>query len=783
MREDREKDRGKDADEDSATPAWVTVVRASSETRRTVFYAVLIAVAAAMPVFFLRGEGGAFLPPMMLSYLLALAASMLVAVTVTPVLGLWLLGNAPVQGSGATWLGRLRRGYDRIAPRLVTRTGAAFVLAAAIGVAGLGALPLLDASLRPSLRERDVLVHVEAAPGTSLPKMTEITKKAVQDLGSLPGVVNVGGQVGRAVMSDQIVNVNSGEIWVKVDPAADYDRAVASIEDTVRGYPDVSSDVLTYSEERVTDILGRSSRDIVVRVYGENEQVLDAKADEIRGLVAGVDGVARANVERPLKEPTVHVKVDLARAQAAGVKPGDVRRAAATLLGGMTVGNLFEQQKVFDVVVWGAPEIRQSERDIEQLLVDTPTGRQVPIGQVADVQIVPNPTVIRHESVATYLDVTGDVVGRDVRDVAREIDGLVKGVGFPLEHHAELLGGYEERLADRTQLIGVTLAAVIAAFLLLQAALRSWRLAILSFATLPLAVAGGLVAALLTGGTVTLGSIAGLIAVVGIAARAVVLLIRRYQDLEGTAGVPFGPELVIRGTRESFAPTLIALLATAIVLAPAAVSGSVPGMEIVQPMAVVILGGLAATALLNLLIVPILYLRFGFLPDRDTWADELLTPVAERERVEVETRAGVLHRMRIALAALPVALVVSSCGGTVADKYTIEHEPGAVETIPGTDHARVTLEERAAQRLGIKTTTIGKRGTSLVVPSSAVFVDPEGAWWVYTNPKPLVFERQKIALQRQAGGFAFFASGPPAGTRVVSVGVPELYGVEEEIGH
>jgi Cu/Ag efflux pump CusA len=773
MREEREKD--------AATPAWVTVVRGSGETRRAVLYAVLIAAAAAMPVFFLRGAGGAFLPPIVLSYLLAVAASMVVALTVTPVLGLMLLANAPLQRSGFPWLGRLRRDYDRVAPRLVTRTGAAFAMAAAIAAAGLGALSLLDTSLQPSLKERDLLVHVEAPPGTSLPRMTEITTQAVDDLAALPGVINVGGQVGRAVMSDQIVNVNSGEIWVKVDPAADYDGAVAAVEDTVRGYPDVSTDVLTYSEERVTDILGRSNQDVVVRIYGENADVLNAKADEVQALIAGVDGVAKANVEHALEEPTVHVKVDLARAQAAGVKPGDVRRAAATLLGGITVGNLFEQQKVFDVVVWGAPEIRQSERHIEQLLVDTPNGGHVRIGDVADVQVMPNPTVIRHESVATYLDVTADVAGRDVGAVTSEIDGLLQRVEFPLEHHAELLGGYEERQADRTRLIGVAVAAVIAIFLLLQAALRSWRLAILSFSTLPLALAGGVVAALLAGGTLTLGSIAGLIAVLGLAARAVVLLIRRYQDLERAEGVSFGPELVVRGTRESLEPTLMAALGTAVVLAPIA-AASVSGLEVVQPMAVVLLGGLVTTTILNLLVVPILYLRYGFLPDRDTWTDELLVPISEQRPIQTEVRTGILQRIRPAIAVLPVFLL-PACAGAVADKYTIEHEPAAVESIAGSDHAQVSLEERAAQRLAIQTTSVEKRGNSLVVPSSAVFVDPNGAWWVYTNPKPLVFERQKIALQREAGNLAYLSSGPSAGTRVVTVGVPELYGVEEAVGH
>jgi len=626
--------------EDSGAPVWLTVVHASAATRSAIFYAVLIVAAATVPFFFMRGEAGAFLPPIVLSYLLAVAASMLVALTLTPVLAMMLLSDAAPRRSVFPGLGRLRRGYDRIAPRLVRRTGAAFGVAAVVAAIGLVAMPFLDTSLRPSLKERDVLVHVEAPPGTSLPRMTEITKRAVQELGSLSGVVNVGGQVGRAVMSDQIVNVNSGEIWVKVDPVADYDATVAAIEDTVRGHREVSTDVLTYSDERVTDVLGRSDDDLVVRVYGENPDVLSAKADEVRALIAGVDGVARANVDRALEEPTVEVEVDLARAQAAGVKPGDVRRAATTLLGGITVGNLFEQQKVFDVVVWGAPEIRQSESDIEQLLIDTPSGGHVRLGAVADVRIVPNPTVIRHESVATYLDVTADVTGRDVGAVASQIDGLLEQVEFPLEHHAELLGGYEEQQADRARLIAVALAAAVAIFVLLQAAFASWRLAVLSFLALPLALVGGVVAALMAGGTFTLGSIAGLIGVLGIAARGVVLLIRHYQHLERSEGVAFGPELVVRGTRDILAPTLMSALAAAVVLAPIVVVGSVPGFEIVHPMAVVVLGGLLTTTVLTLFVVPVLYLRFGFVSDPDRWADELLSPITEQRLAPAESGAA-----------------------------------------------------------------------------------------------------------------------------------------------
>ena len=775
--------RAKNPDEEGKALAWTTVVYGSADTRRAAFYAVLISAAATIPVFFLQGEGGAFLPDIMLSYLMALVVSMVIAITLTPALGLMLLGSAPQRATGAPWLRRLHSGYDRLAPRLLPKTALAFTAAAALAVAGAVALPLLDTSMRPLLKERDVLVHMEAAPGTSLPKMTELTTQAVDDLGALPGVVNVGGQVGRAIASDQIVNVNSGEVWVKVGPDADYDRAVAAIEDTVNGYEGVSTDVLTYSEERVTDILGRSNQDLVVRVYGENGQVLDEKADEIQRLVAGVDGVAKANVERALNEPTVTVKVDLERAQAAGVKPGDVRRAAATLMGGMTVGNLFEQQKVFDVVVWGTPEIRQSEANIENLLVDTPSGGQIRVGEVADVQIVQNPTVIRHESVATYLDVTADVSGRDVAGVAGEVDELVKGVDFPLEHHAELLGGYEERIAEQTTVIGVSVAALIVIYLLMQAALRSWRLATLAFATLPLAVAGGLVAALLTGGTLTLGSIAGLIAIVGLAARAVVPLIRRYQELERSEGMGFGPELVVRGTGESLAPTMIALLGTAVLFIPVAVSGDASGLEIVQPMAVVVLGGIVATMLVNLLIVPILYAKYGLVTYGDAWADDLMEPEAKESAEPPAASSSVMQRLRLAFLAAPLALMASACGGPVADAYTIGHEPASVVTAPGSDHVKVVLEEKAAQRLAIETAAVTQQGSTLVVPSSAVFVDPEGKWWVYTNPEPLTFERQEITTIREAGGMAYLSKGPKEGTKVVTVGVPEIYGVEDAVGH
>jgi Cu/Ag efflux pump CusA len=517
-----------------------------------------------------------------------------------------------------------QRRYDRMAPRIVHRPGPAFLAAGGLVLAGLLALPFLRLSLPPSLQERDVLVHLEAASGTSLLRMREVTARAVRDLSSLPGVRDMGAHVGRAVMSDRTVNVNASDVWVNVDPSADYGATVTGIEDLVDGYPGLSHEVLTYSEEQVTEALQGTDDEVVVRVYGKDPEVLRAKADELRRDLSGIDGVAGARVELPPTEPTLEVEVDLARAQAFDVKPGDVRRAAATLLSGITVGHLFEDQKVFDVVVWGRSEIRQGERDVRDLLIDTPGGGHVRLGQVAGVRIAPNPTVIRHESVSTFVDVTADVEGRDIGAVAGDVDRAIERVEFPLEHHAELLGGFADQRAARARVFAVAVAAAIGIVLLLQAAFTSWRLALLALVTLPIAMSGGVVVVMVSGGVVTLGSIAGLIAVLGIAVRGSVVTMGRYRRLERRDGHPFGPDLVVRGTRDRLPAALTTALATGLFLLPFALGGEAAGLEIVQPMAAVVLGGLVTSTVVNLLVLPALYLRYGSLAEPDASDEDLL---------------------------------------------------------------------------------------------------------------------------------------------------------------
>ncbi len=613
------------------TPAWQLVIEATLEMRSAILFATLIVAAVLLPAFFMEGEAGAFLPEIATAYLLAIVASIVVAVSVTPALGMMLLGTGRERAESPI-AGLLRRRYDGMASRIVPKPGPAFAVFGVFAVAGLVAFPFLDRSMRPVIRERDVLVQLDAAPGTSLQRMDEITAQAVEELRSLPGIADVGAHVGRAIQSDQIVNVNSAEVWVSIDGSAGYDETIASIESVAGGLPEVSNDVLTYSEQRVTDVLGRGDDEIVVRVYGQNQQILETKAEEVRAAITGIDGIENPRVDLPPDEPTIEVEPDIARAESYGLAPGDVRRAATTLLSGLVVGNLFEEQKVFDVAVWGTPEIRESETDVQNLLIDTPRGGLVPLGEVADVRVVPNQAVIRHESVESYVDVGANVSGRDVGAVASDVERALDQVEFPIEHHAEVLGGFEDEAAARSSVIAVAVAALIVIFLLLQSAFGSWRLAALTFVTLPMALAGGVVAALITGEGLTLGSAAGLVAVLGLAVRGTIVLVRHYQRLQ-REGEELGSNLVIRGTRERLVPIAASALASAVAVFPFAVSGSAAGFEFVGPMSAVIVGGVVTSTLLTLVVTPAVYLRFGSIAEPDKSAEDLLIEVPEIDTV------------------------------------------------------------------------------------------------------------------------------------------------------
>jgi Cu/Ag efflux pump CusA len=379
----------------------------------------------------------------------------------------------------------------------------------------------------------------------------------------------------------------------------------------VDGYPGLVRDVQTYLKERIREVLTGSSDSVVIRIYGQDLHVLRDKADEVLAAMEGIEGIVDLKKELHMETPQVEVEVDLVKAQQYGLKPGDVRRAAAFLLQGEEVGDIFLGGKTYDVNVWSTPETRHSLSDIENLLIDTPSGERVRLADVADVRIGAVPNVVEREGQSRKIDVTANVKGRDLGSVAEDVERTINSIDFPLGFHAEVLGEFAEREAAQRNLLLAGSIAVIAIFFLLYTSFNNWRLATLTFFTLPWALVGGLLAAYFSNGVLSLGSLVGLLTILGIATRNGIMMISHFQHLEHEEGMPFGLDLVMRGARERIAPIMMTALTTGLALIPLAIAGDLPGHEIEHPMAIVILGGLVTSTLLNLLVVPTLYMRFG----------------------------------------------------------------------------------------------------------------------------------------------------------------------------
>ena len=587
------------------------ILEASLEVRSAIIYAVLIDVMVLLPVFFLGGVSGAFFQPLAISYALALLASMVVALTATPALCLLLLRNVPLERRESPLLRWLQRGYEGLLGRIIRSPRPAFLTVGALVVVGFSVLPFLGQSLFPTFKEKDFLMHWVTTPGTSHDEVVRITTQVSRELRTVSGIRSFGSHIGRAVQGEEISGINFAENWVSIDPAANYDTTVGAIRNVVYSYPGLYHDVQTYLNERIDEVLVGSSDQIVVRIYGPDLGVLRSKADEVRRALSQIKGTIDVHTELQVDVPHIQVEVDLAKAQQYGLKPGDVRRAAATLVAGTEVSDIHRDGKVYDVMVWGTPGTRDSLTNIRNLLLSTPNGGTVRLSDVASVSVLPTPNLIARENNSRRIDVGLNVSGRDLGAVVSDVQQRLSAIDFPLEYHAELLGEYQERQAAQQNLLLFGIAAAIGVFLLLQAALGTWRLATLAFFTLPSALVGGVLAAFVTGGMISMGSLVGFFTVFGVAARNGIMLINHCQHLEREEGEPFGLGLVLRGARERLAPILMTALAAGLALVPLVIFGNIPGQEIEYPMAIVILGGLVTSTVLNLFVVPSLYLRFG----------------------------------------------------------------------------------------------------------------------------------------------------------------------------
>ncbi len=589
------------------------IVDATVEVQSAIVYATLIAVVTLIPVFFLEGLSGAFFKPLAGAYALALLASMMVALTVTAALALIMLKDVPLEKRESPVVRWSHNLYNAILRPILKAPAVSYAAVVVLSGVGIVVALQLGQSLLPSFKERDFLMHWVTKPGTSHPEMNRITIAASKELRAIPGVRNFGAHIGQALIMDEVVGVHFGENWISVDPKVDYEETLDKIQKVVDGYPGLYRDVQTYLKERIREVLTGAHEAITIRIFGPDLTVLRKMSKELEAALKGTPGLKELHAALQVEIPQIDVEVDLEAAGKHGLKPGDVRRAAGTLVAGNEVGDIFRGGKAYDVQVWGLPNVRSSLSDIKNLLIDTPAGGHVRLADIAHVKVAATPNVIRRENMERSIDVGGNVMaGFDLGSVAKEVEARLKKVEFPLGYYPVLLGEFAERKAVQARMNTYILLSTVLVLLLLHASFRSWKLAFMAFIAFPVALAGGVISAYYFGDKIiSLGSLVGFLTVLGIAARNGIMMISHFQHLERFEGEPFGPNLVLRGARERLAPILMTALCAGLALLPLVISGDVPGQEIEYPMALVILGGLVTSTLLNLFIIPPLYLRFG----------------------------------------------------------------------------------------------------------------------------------------------------------------------------
>jgi CzcA family heavy metal efflux pump len=600
------------------------VLAASLEVRVAIFYATVINIVAVIPVMVVGGLTGAFFKPLAIAYGLAVLASMLVALTVTPALGLMLMSRARLAQKDPPLMRVLKRGYQAILTPLlgggraghrawrVTKWGLPAVAAVAI-VGSLVIYPHLGQDLFPTFKEPDFLMHFVTKPGTSVQEQDRMVANLQEQVLKVPGVTAVGSHVGQAIPGEEISGVNFSETWLTLSPNANYDRVENDLRNLADSYPGAFSDVQTYLHERIDEVLTNgTTEDMAVYIYGPDINTLASTASKLAGQMSklpGLDDVQPAPLEFI---PEADVTVNVAAAQRYGLSPGDVRRFAAVEMASEPVSTITANGQIINVAAWTTPPTRNSLADLENLQIDTPNGGRVPLKDVATITIQPTPSQVVRDNSVRMTEVDANVApGADLGAVAAEVKQLMASEKLPRGYTLSLQGEAVERQAAQQRLLWYGLAVLVTILLLLQVAFRNWRLAWLLMLTLPVALVGGVLAAWGALGTITLGALVGFFTVLGIAARNGILLIAHFRHLEREEGVPFGRDLVIRGASERLAPILMTALATALALAPLVINGNRPGQEIEYPMGVIILGGLATSTLLNLFILPVLYLAFG----------------------------------------------------------------------------------------------------------------------------------------------------------------------------
>jgi len=596
------------------------VLDATLEVRNAVVYATFVVAMVFVPVLTMSGLQGKFFAPLGVAFILANLASLLVALTVTPALCYALLSHSKPHEE-PVYLRKLKSVHRRVLEKISNRPKTIVAVALLAFIAALATLPFFGGEFLPDFREGHFVVGITMAPGTSLPEMKRLGAQISAELLKIPQIQSVEEQIGRAEGGEDTWGSHRGEMHIELKPTAgeDQEKVQDAIRETLKQFPGVESEVLTFLGDRIGETISGETAQVVVNIFGDDLDVLDDKANEVAAALNKVPGAADVQVSAPPGAPRVMIKLRPDRLTQFGFRPLEVLEAVRTAYQGDVVAQTYEGEKVFDVAVILEPSARQQPESIGDLLVSNPQGVRMPLKQLADVYLTTGRYAILHDGARRRQTITCNPAGRDVAsfvaDAQKQIDSQVK---FPAGVYAEFSGAAQEQKQAQTELLLHSLAATAGIILLLAVVFRKASHLLLVLANLPFALVGGVLAIFLVGyfgesgrGSLSLGTLVGFVTLFGITMRNSIMMISHFEHLVNEEKLPWGADTALRGATERLIPILMTALVTALGLLPLALGSGEAGREIEGPMAVVILGGLVTSTLLNLLVLPTLALRFG----------------------------------------------------------------------------------------------------------------------------------------------------------------------------
>lgn len=608
-------------------PAARIVLDAAFEVRSPVVYATFAVLLVFVPILLLPGISGALFAPLGISYSLAVLASLVVALTLVPALSMALLARrTETEPPPVVRWSRAR--YDALLHRISNRPRTVIVLAAAFTIVGCATLPLFGASFIPELKEGHFIVHMSAVPGTSIERSLTIGARVANALRKIPAVRSVAQRVGRAELAGDTFGTHYSEFEVDLKPGLsgdDQENAQADIRQALARFVGVNFSVKTFLSERIEETLSGYTAAVAVNIFGNDLDVLDQKAQEVARALGGVPGVTEVTVQSPPGLPQLTIRLRKSALVRWGFDPTDVLDVVRSAYAGDTVGQTYQGNQVFNVILILNAKDRNSVSDIGNLPLRAPDGTLVPLKQVSDIYETSGRYQIMHQGGQRMASVTFNVAGASTSAVVQAAkDRIASQVKLQAGTFIQFAGSAQAQAQAQSILILNSVIVGVAIVLLLSIVTRRWQNLALILVNVPFALVGGVLAVFGTGGLLTLGSMIGFVTVFGITVRNSILIISHYEHLVEVEGMSWGLATAIRGAGDRLTPILMTSLVTGLGLLPLAIGSGNPGQEIEGPMAIVILGGLLSSMTLNLLVLPTLALRYGrFEPARNEFEQEI----------------------------------------------------------------------------------------------------------------------------------------------------------------